>query len=369
MKILILCDHYPLSPRVLKIRESILKLYPSSQITVFCWNRGSKTIVEDYVEGYTQKIGYENRIKKAMNVLGFIIASIKHIRKRKPNLIHVIDFTMLLVSFFQSMRLQVVYEVYDIKFVSNRIFNFLREKIEIAIINKKVSSIILASPYFSMYYQEKIKKGIPTVILNNKPNKNIHKFNTSYMDKYQAYLQNKYVIAFIGNVRHLELLTNLIEASKEFEEIVVLIAGDGPAKERISRYILKNQLTSKVILTGRFSLEDLATIYNNCNFVWAAYPNKNLNVKYAISNKFFESVVFNKYIIVSNNTYLGTKVVENKLGYVVDPYDINSINKVINTLLIQGNKKPITRIEKPYWEDEEYRLIQIYRKDLYDHQN
>ena len=28
--------------------------------------------------------------------------------------------------------------------------------------------------------------------------------------------------------------------------------------------------------------------------VWAAYPNKDYNVKYAISNKFFESLVYEK---------------------------------------------------------------------------
>lgn len=362
MKILILCDHYPLSPRVKKIRNSLLELYPDSSIKVYAWNREANNVLEDYVVPYTQRIGYGNKFRKVYNIFKFIKNAKKFSDEYEPNYIHAIDFEMLIVANSMLKKEKIVYEIYDIKFYSNRILDFLREKLEFSLIKKCVYAIILASPFFESYYQ---KKGIETksIVINNKPSKIIKKdIQNGYMDNYKSLLpKDKIVVGFVGTIRYPEVLMNLIDASINIDNVVILMAGGGPSYDDIRNYILDKKLESKIILTGRFNNADLPSIYEACDYVWAAYPSESLNVKYAISNKFFESIVFGKKMIVSNNTKLGDYVNKSNIGLTINPYDIDEISTLLKSLKEYDSDGYKNNFKNNlYWEDEEKKLTSIY---------
>lgn len=362
MKILILCDHYPLSPRVKKIRNSLIKLYPNCIVKVFAWNRSNNNVVEDYVISFNQEIGYGKKLNKLFNLFKFIKSAKEFMNGFKPDYIHSIDIEMLITSALISKKTKLIYEIYDIKFFKNNFINWIREKIEFFMINRYTYAMILASPYFDIYYKEKRIKCIKMIVINNKPSNELNvETKGNYMHKYKSLIRNKIVVGFIGTIRYQSVLVNLIDASTELDNVVVLLAGDGPSCKYIKAYIDSNALESKIIMTGRYSIEDLNSIYESCDYVWAAYPNKDINVKYAISNKFFESIVFRKKVIVSENTMVGNSVNELEIGYTVDPYNVESIFVLLKSLSKEAYTANKVSFGKGlFWEDEEVELKSIY---------
>lgn len=360
MKILILCDHYPLSPRVIKMRNSILKIKECSEVEVFCWNRKNQEVTEDYVVPYNKTSEYGNFLKNAFGIINFIEAAKNHIKKYNPFYIHAIDLPMLIAAAASTQTHRIIYEVYDIKSVRNSILNKIRETIEVFIINKRVDKLIYASPYFYIYYNNKLKINKKYINLNNKPNESVGLTKTNYMEPYKERIRNKMVIGFVGNIRHKELLLNLIYAINLLEGVVVLLAGEGIAADKIKSDIKNKDVEKKVIFTGRFESIDLSAIYESCNYVWAAYPNKTANVMYAVSNKFYECIVFRTKIIVSNNTFLSEDVIKNDIGYVIDPYDKNDIKKMVLKLKEIYSHDVLNTQMNSYWEDDELQLPDIY---------
>lgn len=371
MKIVILCDHYPLSPRVIKIRNSILKLKESTEIRVIAWNRNNKLVKEDFVDAISDNTGYGNKWIKLMNLASFANKAKKKVRDFQPNVIHAIDFEMLAIASIISNKHSIVYEVYDIKFFSNPIVNSIRTKLEKKILLKSVDGIVLASPFFKQYY-EKLQGGkLPKIIvMNNKPTLVQAKYSNSNnkesikIDKEK----NDIIIGFIGTVRYKDILINLIDAAVKFQSVKLLIAGGGPDFDFINKYVIENHFENQVILTGQYDSSQIGEIYKLCDYVWAAYPSEDRNVKYAISNKFFEALVYRKKSIISQGTLLGDTTEKYGLGYTLNPYDVKAIIDIIN-LLIQ-NRQIISSsvmvnnipdwLKDLYWESEEECLKVIY---------
>ena len=87
------------------------------------------------------------------------------------------------------------------------------------------------------------------------------------------------------------------------------------------------------ILRGGFATNTfVGSDYDNVDVIWAVYPNKDFNVKYAISNKFFESIYLNIPGIYAKDTMLGDYVVKNNIGMVINPYDIQDIQQLLSNV-------------------------------------
>lgn len=361
MKILMVCDHYPLSPRVKKVKKSIEELNDNYVVRVCAWNRENKSVKEDYVIPFNQGLRYGNKLAKLFNLPKFARFVRTTVLEFEPDYLHAIDAEMLLVATITQSNQDIIYEVYDIKNFKNRVLNWFREKIEIFLIQKKVKKIILASTFFAEYYEEIGIDEVPMYVLNNKPLRGILNYtNSGYMHEYLGLLRDKTVVGFVGTVRYFHTLLNLIYACSEIEDTVVLLAGDGPHYEITKQEVERRGLCHKVIMTGRYSAKDLPYIYEACDYIWAAYPNKDLNVRYAISNKFFESRVFEKPVIVSQSTFLGDYTEENQLGVTVDPYDVENIRTVLNELK-KGRTFSVLSSSGLYWEDEAHILQHVYK--------
>ena len=356
-----LSDHYPLSPRVLKVRESILKKFPMSEVTIFAWNRNNAEVNknQEFVKLYNQNIGYGNVLKKIKNIIGYIKSVINFNKEYNATHLHIIDFSFLIFSGLISRSNRIVYEIYDVKYLKSKLLNYIREKVEVYIINKHIDSIIYASPYFEKYYIEKgIKKTIPSITLNNKPCANLYKTENIQKNKINS---QKVVLGFIGTIRHTDILLNLIQAINKYDNVELKLAGDGPSVTKLKEYVEKNNMENLVKFTGRFNTIDLPILYNDCDFIWAAYPNKNMNVKYAISNKFFESRIFKKKIIVANETMIADLVKQKNIGYEVNPYSIDEIDHLISEITKDyPYNYPNENINDLFWESEESKLIKVY---------
>lgn len=372
MKIAILCDHYPLSPRVIKIRNSILKLNKSTEIRIIAWNRNNDLVKENFVDAISDDTGYGNQWRKLMNLTSFAYKTKKKIKSFQPDFIHAIDFEMLAIASIYGKEPSIIYEVYDIKFFSNPIVNWIRAKLEKRILLKRVEGIVLASPFFKQYYENLLDGKLPeTIVINNKPTKaqalSINVSNNKFIKIDNK--ENDIIIGFIGTVRYKDILLNLINAAVKFNNIKVLIAGAGPDFDFIKNYVIESRIENQIILTGRYDSNQIGEIYKLCDYVWAAYPSEDQNVKYAISNKFFEALVYSKRTIISQGTLLGDMVEKYGLGYTLNPYDFDAITDIINILIQDRQVIPSYEISNNlpvwlkdlYWESEEGYIEKLYK--------
>jgi glycosyltransferase involved in cell wall biosynthesis len=192
---------------------------------------------------------------------------------------------------------------------------------------RKVDIIIFASRFFVSEYQYFKKK---IYILENKPLLNILNNKPA---KYH-HITDKLKISFIGNIRYYEIMCNLITATEKLP-IEILFFGDGPDYSRLKSFA---KYKDNVYIFGKYEYEDIKCIYDLSDIIWAVYPNKDHNVKYAISNKFFESLLFKKPAFFANNTFLGDLVERKRIGLVIDPYDIKNIRDTILEILYNKNR-------------------------------
>ena len=133
----------------------------------------------------------------------------------------------------------------------------------------------------------------------------------------------------------------------------------------------KNYAKSKenVFIQGRYENSQLANIYSEADLVWAVYPNNDYNVKYAISNKFHESINIGKPCIYAEKTELGNFVSSNRIGFVVNPYSVDDITELLDKLkanpkLIEEatNKLKMFKKKETSWNDDFSKLGNFIRR-------
>ena len=98
---------------------------------------------------------------------------------------------------------------------------------------------------------------------------------------------------------------------------------------------------------GRFnSSTDLESIYSNIDILICCYDVTNTNVRLAEPNKLYESIFFNKPIVVSEGTYLGDKVKKMGVGFTLNAEDEKAIENLVECLSLEGINQAIRKMEE-----------------------
>jgi glycosyltransferase involved in cell wall biosynthesis len=187
----------------------------------------------------------------------------------------------------------------------------------------KKALTIHASRFYSLIYPRKYRQ----LVLENKPNIDA---------KAVGYSPGKPLrIAYLGNIRYLNILKNLADALRGDERFVLYYHGGGPDFLTLREYVSGE---SNIIMTGSYRYDDIEHLYANADIIWSAYPNRDFNVRYAISNKFHESLAYAVPAIYAGNTCLGEYASSNGLGFQVNPYDVESIRCLLNEIVSDSQR-------------------------------
>ena len=344
---------YPINTRNLKIIETLKKHYTNSEISVVAWNRDCRPFKNEgkYLL-YEKKSEPGKKILKLMNLWGYY-RFVKRVNQQ--NSYHIViasHWDMLLLASSCKRKGQIlVYENLDIPTYSCKYVLNLLQFIE-RICLKKVDLMIFASRFFSPLYKN---YSIRKVVLENKP------INPPSNVEIKKNYAKPIRISYIGLVRYFNIIKNLVDVVRNKENIQLYIHGEGPDLERLIKY---TGYCKNIVFTGRYEPSKIPELYLSSDIVWAAYPNKDYNVKYAISNKFHESIVYGVPCIYAENTELGKFVNINNIGFTVDPYNINDIQNVIYGLDSDKYKEILQNIEafqkqEKKWNDE---FIQVKKE-------
>lgn len=319
VKILLVDECYPINTRNRKILESLKQYFQNKvDIHVITWDRK-----REYAHSssgyhvYQKDSPYGHRFLKFIRMWGFYRYCRTQIRQQNPDIVIASHWNnLLMVPKLERRRQMLIYENLDMPsgpaFV--RALTTTLEKRKMS----QVDLTIHASRFFLSQYPSSFKQ----IVLENKPTFSIgvlHHGETQWPIR----------IAFIGNLRYFDILRNLVEAVRCDSRFHLYFHGNGPAQKLLEE--LANDV-SNISFTGYYAYEDVVHLYEHTDIVWAAYPNKDFNVKYAISNKFHESLMMGVPAIYASQTCLGDYAVQHNIGLEVDPYSVKSIQDLLTRI-------------------------------------
>ena len=352
MKRIVLIDEcFPINTRNRRIISSLSRYYKNdAELIVITWDRNNEYIRElpgYYV--YKKVSAYGNRMQKFFNMWGYYRYCRALVRELKPNVVIASHWNNLLMVPGLNHKCQMlIYENLDMPsgpFLIRKCTSML-EKWKM----RKVALTVHASRFFARQYPVTF----PQIILENKPT-----FKISARNKYEMHIPLR--IAFIGNLRYLEILKNLVEAIRDDMRFQLYFHGNGPAQDQLRHLTSQSR---NIFFTGQYAYEDVPRLYEQTDVVWAAYPNKDFNVKYAISNKFHESIMLAVPAVYASQTCLGEYATQQNIGLEVDPYSIEAIRGLFNQIAegsidLETIKKTISdfSLQQTSWDDDFCSLV------------
>lgn len=234
-----------------------------------------------------------------------------------------ISFASLLIP-----RLHYIYEESDMLFdrSSNRIIQRLIIWLNKRVIRNSYRTVFTSQGFADFYYGDDVPSNI--VIIPNKVSAACLDLPT--VEK-QPFDVNHIKFAFTGNARY-QSIYNMCKVigehfpQHEFHFYGTLNYFTEEQKQTVSGF--KN-----VIVHGPFkNPDDLPVIYSKIDFVISTYDSIGVNVRYAESNKIYESMFFETPIFVSTNTVLERIVNRHNMGYALNALDDNEVIRIINSI-------------------------------------
>ncbi|KDE62664.1 hypothetical protein FUSO4_10295 [Fusobacterium necrophorum DJ-1] len=323
---------YPNNPRNLKLIKYLKEKYKVR--SCFLASKSQSILEEDKENFVFNSKEIKTKFSKFLALLYYYFYLIKVIQIYRPNIIFAYHWEIFilvrLVTFFHK-KIKIVYDISDIPAYFGKKHMILK-KIEEFFINKKIF-LIFASPYF----REKYKKFRDNnyFILNNKPEKKI--FQNIIYKKNQ---EGKITAAFFGVFRDPEIFENIFKAMKDFP-ILLKMRGSGYAKNKIEK-IAKNY--TNIEIGDEYTYEQLPKLYEDIDIIMSLYSNRDENTYLALGNKYFEAIALKKIGFFPKGTKMGDLALKEKIGIVVDPYDIKEIRKFFKE--ITDNTEIIKEIKK-----------------------
>ena len=372
-KITILISHIP-NPRILKRIKALEKDF---KINLIYWDRGHQG-KESFDINPMHKIDRISidaprgqPVKRIAPLVKYTFRALKLLINTKPDIVHAANFDMLFIAnvyrVISRRNIKIFYEVADLpKYTFYNNVNSIKSLIArlLQIIEKRmtnnISKLILTSPYFWEKYFSKFVDSDKYLFIPNAPYKEL--FNN-----YNKVTNENFTIGFIGSVRYVEQLKMLIDVVDEIkDDIQVLIAGGGPGYEEILKFSEGKEF---VLIYGPYNYEkEIVDLYGKLDCTYSVYDTRIDNVRIALPNRLYESIVCEIPIIGAKNTVLGQFIEDNKIGVTVNSSDKEELKTklidLINTKeILNSYKESCKKIKEDYYyENNVNKLVREYKK-------
>jgi glycosyltransferase involved in cell wall biosynthesis len=354
-------------------------------VKVMAWGReGLSKKKEEYEQFVIERIrlrtSFSNSSKLVFYLILFNVIAFFRLLSEDFDIIHCHDLDTLVAGLFAG-KLKGKKVVYDSHEIYPLMVQQILPKIVVKILFilellliKRVDALITVNEVFASYFEEGVgDKTTISVVMNCKDPKN---FATSEKEvaefKERFGMENHFIILYNGWLipnNGLEELFNAIEMLRgRLEDLLVVICGDGSAKEEFEKLVKGKNIEKYVKFVGKIKWKNIPLFINACDVMYIVY---NAADKYTFLRtplRLFEAIAAAKPILASNFGELGRMIKEVKCGVFVDignPKELSSIlieinrNKHLYEELCQNSKKAS---ETYNWSVMEERLLNIYTK-------
>lgn len=224
---------------------------------------------------------------------------------------------------FLHPRARYIYEECDLTHTySSRLTPFL-ERIDKRIIRQSMMTVTTSEGFIQYHKWGWTPDNV--FLIENRLNANVLDFPSKPA---RVFDKEKLVIGFVGGPRY-ESVRNFIDVfCRRFPQYEFHVFG-GPILEEFE-YLKSVQ---NCIFHGFFkNPEDLPDIYSSIDLLLCTYDTAIENVRYAEPNKLYESIFYEKPIIVSKGTFLERKVKKLGIGYSIDAMNEDEIVSFVTDL-------------------------------------
>jgi len=358
LKVMFMLSHSP-DPRMLRKMNSFFKI--TNDISVVFWSRSFNLPIpkEFHIRSIEANDSW-NIFNRLFIDLKLFFVSLKYLLNIKPTIIYISGFDMIPAGFFYKIinqRIKLVIEIGDLpggRFSKKkwiRIFNKLINKMLV-----KADLLVLTSPFFwENYYKNLLPSGEKIFIFENLPLRVL-------FQNFQPKKHEKLTFGWVGTIRYRKQIEMLFESCKEYENnIDIIVAGMGPDYKYIKE---KSTEYHNVNIIGPYNYErDILDIYSKIDVIYSVYDAEDFNVRVAIPNRLYESIVCGLPIIVAKNTALSWVVKKYGVGFEVSSSNVNELKELIKNILnnpdiLNSYKENALRIRHNfYYENTEDKFI------------
>lgn len=294
-------------------------------------------------------------ILKLMAFQCFLVKSL-FLNRKNIDIIHAADFDTVIPAVLMKIFYgkSVVYDIYDFYVDAFPVPSFLKKIIRI--IDIKIISFVDAVILPVEYRLEQIS--------GSNPRKVIYVHNTpERMESTEKLLNknDKLIFSYVGILQDHRFLKQIINFAKKNNGIELNIAGFGLYEDYVADCSEKFE---NIKYYGKVPYRVGLNISAKADILFAIYDPSIKNHKYSAPNKFYEALMLERPILVSNETGVDELVRKNKVGWCID-YNESAFSDFLKSITKNEINEVSKNMRKVYdeqysWEVMEKRLIDLY---------
>lgn len=244
-----------------------------------------------------------------------------------------LDALMGVIPYKRSCGAKVVYEVADLRNLHlatarNPLKRFVQRavsRLERRLLSDVDLIVVTSKKYYDEYYARFIDPD-KVIFVPNVP-------DPAPFHAYQKKNSGPFTVGYIGGIRYLEQMKMLVDAA-ERAGARVFFAGGGETQECYEELVRYCDGKSHVEFTGTYSYEsDVADLYGRADCIYSVYDASIPNVRIALPNKLYESILCELPILAAKGTYLSELVEEWGVGLSVDCESVDELECVLRRLM------------------------------------
>lgn len=344
-------------------------------VSVIGWDRGSNTaeknenlILEDGVVKIVRfgiPAMFDGGIKKNLVPLAkFQVKLYKWLRKHKDeyDIIHSFDFDTGFIASKIAIKYnkQLIYHILDFYIDSHNVpCGILKSNVrksEFVVINSADATIICTEKRQAQIYGSVPKK---LEVIHNTP-KIVHQISDSYRELKSS---TRCKIVYVGILAGSRFLREIIKFVKQDNRFELHIGGFGIMENEIADAA---ERCERIFYYGKLPYDKTLSLEQSCDIMTAIYDPKIPNHRFAAPNKFYESLMLGKPIVMARNTGFDEIIERNNVGCLIE-FSENGLSMGLNKLYDTRDEWPAMsqRMKKLYkerysWAEMERRLIELY---------
>ena len=330
-------------------------------VTILAWDR-SNTYAE---RGSIKKLAnseteivhfgipakYSGGIKA--NFKGLLLFQMRIIRwlfrhRREYDAVHAFDFDTGFASMIccKLLRKKLIYHVLDYyvegHILPSRLLNSIIEFFEIRVINSANATVICTEKR-----KEQIRKASPRklYVIHNTPD-SVQQMDTSFQVNGCT---GKLKLVYVGVLSRMRLLKETVEVVSKMDDVEMHIGGFGEYEDWMQKAA---EQYSNVFFYGKLQYSETLALEKQCDIMMAVYDPSIRNHKYAAPNKFYESIMLGKPIIMAYDTGHDDIITKNDIGILTE-YSESGIRDAIYALEKRRNE----------WNDMGKRAMNLYNSN------
>jgi len=306
------------------------------------------------------KATFGEGLKNLKSYLAFQFHVRKWLKKHDFNIVHACDFDTAFFSqsIVHRKKEKFIFDIFD--FLYGEPHNFMQKcvkKAQINIINRANATIICTEERKKQIFGSNPKE---LAVVHNTP----AAVQVSDTD-FKIDVTDKVKIAYVGILQDYRLLKEVAEVITKSKNLELHIGGFGKYE---SYFFQLSEKFDNIKFYGRLNYDQTLALEKACDVMLAIYDPSIENHRFAAPNKFYESLMLGKPVVMVKGTGMSQVVEENNIGVLIEYSEIGfleGINKLINEKHLWPTMEQ--KMKKLYnenysWEEMRKRLLGLYER-------